>query len=108
MRPNTSESGILSTKRKRPVSTSMLTRMLVPNPKKAFQSPAVQMVGRRALSVVIVIARSGQHGCRDASRVAGRLELSFDQPRRRRMSRILFGRFCEQERVIRPHAGLGT
>ena len=27
--------------RKRPVSTSMLTRILVPNPKNAFQSPAV-------------------------------------------------------------------
>src|SRR5262245_41168778 len=44
----------------------MLTRMLVPNPKKAFQSPAVQMVGRSALSVAIVIARSRQNGCRDA------------------------------------------
>src|SRR5436305_4715058 len=45
MRPKTSESGILSTKRNKPVSTSMLTRMLVPNPKKEFQSPDVQMAG---------------------------------------------------------------
>src|ERR1700761_5636420 len=45
MRPNTSSSGILSTKRNRPVSTSMLTRMLVPKPKKAFQSPGTQSLG---------------------------------------------------------------
>src|ERR1700733_5391107 len=42
MRPNTSSSGILSTKRNRPVNTSMLTRMLVPKPKNAFQSPGTQ------------------------------------------------------------------
>src|SRR6478735_10093785 len=46
MRPNTSESGIFSTKRKRPVRTSMLTRMLVPNPKNAFQSLGVHSAGR--------------------------------------------------------------
>jgi hypothetical protein len=45
MRPNTSESGIFSTKRNSPVSTSMLTRMLVPKPKKAFQSPGVHNAG---------------------------------------------------------------
>jgi hypothetical protein len=45
MRPNTMGSGIFSTKRKRPVSTSRLTRMLVPKPKKAFQSPGVQSAG---------------------------------------------------------------
>src|SRR5262245_9573292 len=45
MRPNTSASGILSTKRSRPVSTSMLTSMLVPKPKKALQSPGVQRAG---------------------------------------------------------------
>ena len=45
MRPNTSASGIFSTKRNSPVSTSMLTRMLVPKPKKAFQSPGVQSFG---------------------------------------------------------------
>ena len=45
MRPNTIESGIFSTKRNRPVSTSMLTRMLVPKPKNAFQSPGVQRAG---------------------------------------------------------------
>ena len=38
----TRASGIFSTKRSSPVSTSMLTRMLVPKPKKAFQSPATQ------------------------------------------------------------------
>ena len=45
MRPNTIASGIFSTKRNRPVSTSMLTRMLVPKPKNAFQSPGVQIFG---------------------------------------------------------------
>ncbi len=39
MRPNTRSSGIFSTKRSSAVSVSMLTRMLVPKPKNAFQSP---------------------------------------------------------------------
>src|ERR1700730_15722662 len=46
MRPNTSASGIFSTKRRSAVSVSMLTRMLVPNPKNAFQSPVVHNIGR--------------------------------------------------------------
>src|SRR5689334_7960685 len=58
MRPNTIESGILSTKRNRPVSTSMLTRMLVPKPKNAFQSVIVQTFGRKILVSVMLIARS--------------------------------------------------
>jgi hypothetical protein len=60
MRPNTSESGIFSTKRSSPVSTSMLTRMLVPNPKNAFQSPEVHKVGVLVSDAVDVIARSCQ------------------------------------------------
>src|ERR1700760_982301 len=48
MRPNTRLSGILSTKRNSPVSTSMLTRMLVPKPKNAFQSPGVQSTGLKS------------------------------------------------------------
>src|SRR5579871_2990655 len=48
MRPNTRSSGILSTKRSNPVSTSRLTRMLVPKPKNAFQSPATHRRGRKA------------------------------------------------------------
>ena len=59
MRPNTSESGIFSTKRNRPVSTSMLTRMLVPKPNKAFQSPGVHNTGLKpdvaAVPVVLVL-----------------------------------------------------
>jgi hypothetical protein len=55
MRPNTSVSGIFNTKRSSPVSTSMLTRMLVPKPKNAFQSPTVQSAGR---DVAVVITRS--------------------------------------------------
>jgi hypothetical protein len=56
MRPNTSESGIFSTKRNRPVSTSILTRILVPNPKKAFQSPGVHNTGLKpAVPVVLVL-----------------------------------------------------
>ena len=48
MRPNTRESGIFSTNRNRPVSTSMLTRMLVPKPKNAFQSPGVHNTGLKS------------------------------------------------------------
>src|ERR1700704_3623636 len=58
MRPKTSESGIFSTKRKSPVSTSMLTRMLVPKPKKAFQSPGVQIAGLCVPLVTRSITRS--------------------------------------------------
>ena len=59
MRPKTSESGIFSTNRNRPVSTNMLTRMLVPKPKKAFQSPGAHRIGRKpVVDVVVVIARS--------------------------------------------------
>src|SRR3954447_12530972 len=47
MRPNTNVSGIFSTNRSRPVSTSMLTKMLVPKPKKAFQSPGVHNAGAK-------------------------------------------------------------
>ena len=59
MRPNTSESGIFSTNRNRPVSTSMLTRILVPKPKKAFQSPGVHNAGLKsdfpAVPVMLVL-----------------------------------------------------
>ena len=59
MRPNTSESGIFSTKRNSPVSTSMLTRMLVPKPNSAFQSPGVHNAGLKvdvpAVPVVLVL-----------------------------------------------------
>ena len=59
MRPNTSESGIFSTKRNSPVSTSMLTRMLVPKPNSAFQSPGVHKAGLKvdvpAVPVVLVL-----------------------------------------------------
>ena len=55
MRPNTSSSGIFSTKRSSPVSMSRLTRMLVPKPKNAFQSPGTQSFGLLVL---------GQRRCR--------------------------------------------
>src|SRR5436190_9457849 len=45
IRPKTSSSGKPSTKRRRPVNVRMLTRMLVPKPKKAFQSPGTQIFG---------------------------------------------------------------
>src|SRR4051794_10494854 len=45
MRLNTSQSGICSTKRSNALSVSKFTRMLVPNPKKAFQSPGTQSNG---------------------------------------------------------------
>ncbi len=56
MRPNTMASGIFSTKRSRPVSTSMLTRMLVPKPKKAFQSPGVQKFGLNVFALLMRIS----------------------------------------------------
>src|SRR5205823_1099164 len=71
MRPNTSSSGILSTKRNKPVSTSRLTRMLVPKPNSAFQSPGVHNAGLRTFIespfVVVVLMgslQSGQHAAR--------------------------------------------
>ncbi len=60
MRPNTIASGILSTKRSSPVSTSRFTRMLVPNPKKAFQSPGVHQLGVFVVIVVGVIVASSR------------------------------------------------
>ena len=55
MRPNTRLSGIFSTKRNSPVSTSMLTRMLVPKPKNAFQSPGVHNTGLNSPAVPAVL-----------------------------------------------------
>ena len=48
MRLNTRSAGICSTKRSRPDSVSRLTRMLVPNPKNAFQSPGTQSLGLKS------------------------------------------------------------
>src|SRR5256886_9035552 len=62
MRPKTSESGIFNTNRNKPVRTSIWTRLLVPNPKNAFQSPAVHKAGRfisDAVAVIICSYRSG-------------------------------------------------
>src|ERR1700692_4157192 len=59
MRPNTMASGILITNRNRPVSTNMLTRILVPKPKNAFQSPGLHNIGRKpGADVDVLIARS--------------------------------------------------
>ena len=51
MRPNTRASGICSTNRNSPVSTSTFTRMLVPKPNNAFQSPGTQNFGRLRLHI---------------------------------------------------------
>ena len=53
MRPNTSSSGIFSTNRSSAVSVSMLTRMLVPKPKNAFQSPFVHRAGLNVVAVAM-------------------------------------------------------
>jgi len=58
MRPKTMESGIFTTNRNRPVRTSMLTRMLVPKPKNAFQSPFVHKSGLCAVAAVLVVIAS--------------------------------------------------
>ncbi len=70
MRPKTRLSGIFSTKRSRPVSTSMLTRMLVPKPKKAFQSPGVHKAGwprEAAVSVMAMLVSPLWSGCQSAA-----------------------------------------
>src|SRR5258708_10442605 len=68
MRPKSSASGISSTNRNRPVSTNMLTRILVPKPKKAFQSPGAHKIGRKPAVDVVVIARSSSwRACLDLS-----------------------------------------
>src|SRR5215470_4105541 len=64
MRPKTSGSGIFNTNRNKPVSTSILTRILVPNPKNAFQSPAVHKAGRFISDAVAVITCSYRSGTR--------------------------------------------
>jgi hypothetical protein len=53
IRPKTSSSGIFNTKRSKAVSVSMLTRILVPNPKKAFQSPGTQILGVVAFILLV-------------------------------------------------------
>ncbi len=69
MRPKTSESGIFSTKRSSPVKVSTLTRILVPKPKKAFQSPGTQIFGFAAMvATVVVIAPSFRNPDLDAVR----------------------------------------
>src|SRR5258707_22537 len=62
--PMKSESGIFNTNRNKPVSTSILTRILVPNPKTAFQSPAVHKAGRFISDAVAVIICSHRSGTR--------------------------------------------
>src|SRR5262245_26482218 len=51
--------GICSTNCSSPVSTRRLTRMLVPKPKKAFQSPGVQSLGVRSMTVPFSSRRAG-------------------------------------------------
>ena len=58
MRPNTSESGIFSTKRNSPVSTSMLTRMLVPKPNKRVpvaRRPQCRLESRTVPAVPVML-----------------------------------------------------
>src|SRR5689334_18550663 len=64
MRPNTSSSGSFNTKRSNPVNVSRLTRMLVPKPKKAFQSPGVQMATLFSLVMVLSSRKRGQDRAR--------------------------------------------
>jgi hypothetical protein len=42
---NTNSGGIFRTKRSKPDKVRRLTRIFVPNPKKAFQSPGTQIFG---------------------------------------------------------------
>ena len=82
MRPNTRSSGIFSTKRSRPVSTSRLTRMLVPKPKKRVPvagRPQRRLVrGHRRRS----LASTG-HGVRGHGRTAPPARGANRRPSRR-------------------------
>src|SRR3990170_882997 len=53
MRPKTRSSGMPRTKRSRPVRVRTLTRMFVPKPKSAFQSPGTQTLGRWREEVIM-------------------------------------------------------
>src|ERR1700722_9973943 len=55
MRLNTRSAGICSTKRRRPVSVSRLTRMLVPKPKNAFQSPGTHSFTLFVLDMTVLL-----------------------------------------------------
>src|ERR1700744_5458023 len=83
MRPNTRESGIFRTNRNSPVNTSMLTRMLVPKPKNAFQSPALQSVGRKPQDVVLLISPSPSPQSPAEARSGGLARLQRGQQRLR-------------------------
>src|SRR5450432_435442 len=77
MRVNTIWSGILSTNLSSVESTSKLTRMLVPNPKKAFQSPGVHSFG--LLSVVIALPlRQDGHTVRVRAHASGLFRSVFE------------------------------
>src|SRR5690349_1994359 len=58
--PKTRSSGIFSTKRRSAVRVRRFTRMLVPKPKKAFQSPGTHSLGLKA--VFMVVFRVGIEG----------------------------------------------
>src|SRR5215471_756762 len=112
MRPNTSASGIFSTKRRSAVSVSILTRMLVPKPKNAFQSATVHNIGRyvelgmvtsdhkmlpaKGANAVRSVCRG--YGPNDTRPLAGRCRAGGDThgvvPRLNRFSAIVTQRAC--------------
>src|SRR5260370_4431674 len=77
------ESGIFRTKRSRPVSVSTLTRMLVPKPKKAFQSPGTTSFALlSAIIAACTISTPSERDCRRHADPTGRLRDCLDQRRR--------------------------
>src|SRR5260370_1242576 len=122
MRPNTMESGIFSTSRSRPVSTSMLTRMLVPKPKKAFHSPETHSAGFLAIAALMMFLPSSGFssaaGERGKHRIRGRppaedaaLGLDHRQPRFVKFRNVRGAAIGEHDAAVAavvrlPHAGV--
>jgi hypothetical protein len=73
MRPNTSESGIFSTKRKQAGQHQHVDQDVGAEPEERVPVARCPMLDEGSV-VAIVIARSRQDGCRDAPASAGRLE----------------------------------
>src|SRR5438105_2584082 len=61
--PKTSSSGIFSTKRRSAVSVRRLTRMFVPKPKKAFQSPGTHSLGFEVVFMDLLLLVGFLVGC---------------------------------------------
>ena len=100
-------SGIFSTKRSSAVSVSRLTRMLVPKPKNAFQSPATQMLRFRS-SVIVTSPSSAARmrvGVRDPAEDAA-LRGDHLQPHRLELRKVRADAVLRHQAVVAAVVGL--